>query len=134
MHIEGGSPGAAGPTPYSLDQHLGAARKLAGGEAVSALAEAFNAGHLQLTEDIELPGGWKVGPIRSRDPGVMGVTLPEGRGAFVVYHKDHPFAQPGEWVSNPEVTPLDSPLARSLAPSRALLAAREAEAEESEEA
>ena len=93
MHIEDNGPGAAGPPPTSQDEHLAAARQLPGGAAVAEVAEAFRAGHLQLTADLELPGGWKIGPASDDDAKVLRVMLPESRGGFAIFRHDHPLAQ-----------------------------------------
>lgn len=124
MHTQGDGPTAAGQPPTTPAQHLDAARKLSGGEAVASLAEAFRAGHLQLTADFQLPGGWKVGPASKEDPGILRVMLPEGRGGFAVFHHDHPLAQRGrvtyettsDRAPNNGLFPDKSPLADTYAP------------------
>ncbi len=126
MHTDGTGPRAAPPAPYSLANHLDAARQLSGGEAVASIAEAFHAGHLQLTEQIELPGGWRVGPADKKDRGIIKVILPEDQGGFAVFHKDHPLAQRAtkvHYTQHSDKVPPEqqfptyaSPLAETLAP------------------
>lgn len=99
---------------------------LSGGGPLAALslAEAFREGHIQLTADIELPGGWRIGPTSKEDSGILRVMLPEGRGGFAVFRHDHPLAQnqrvtyepTSDRAPNNGLFPLKSPLADTYAP------------------
>lgn len=107
--------GAGGtPTPADLiDTMLDRARAHPGGEAAADLAEAFVAGKLEVNAELDLPNGWKVGPVSTGEPGVLSVSAPYGE-TFVVFEKNHPMAPVGQnrtYGAGTEKSPLDSPLA-----------------------